>query len=50
MELHMVHKSAKGQLAVVGVFMKAGKKNEVLSNIWEHMPANAGDKKNSTAP
>ncbi len=45
MELHMVHKSAKGQLAVVGVFMEAGKKNEVLSNIWEHMPANAGDKK-----
>ncbi len=45
MELHMVHKSAKGQLAVVGVFMKAGKENKVLSNIWEHIPSQAGDKK-----
>ncbi len=45
MELHMVHKSAKGQLAVVGVFMTAGKENKVLSNIWEHMPSQAGDKK-----
>ncbi len=45
MEMHLVHKSAKGQLAVVGVFLKAGAENAVLAKAWQHMPAHAGDKK-----
>ncbi len=45
MEIHLVHKSAKGQLAVVSIFMKIGKENKVLSNIWKHMPKKAGSKK-----
>ena len=44
MEMHLVHKSAKGQLAVVGVFLKAGKDNAVLAKAWEHMPSHAGHK------
>ncbi len=44
-EMHLVHKSAKGQLAVVGVFAKAGNKNTALDKIWEHMPSKVGDKK-----
>lgn len=42
MEMHLVHKNAKGQLAVVGVFMKAGAENAVLAKAWDHMPAHAG--------
>lgn len=45
MEMHLVHKSAKGQLAVVGVFFKTGAKNAVLDQAWSHMPHHAGDKK-----
>ncbi|HHI94822.1 MAG TPA: carbonic anhydrase family protein [Gammaproteobacteria bacterium] len=44
MEMHLVHKNAKGQLAVVGVFSKAGGKNAVLDKAWKHMPHHAGDK------
>jgi carbonic anhydrase len=44
MEMHLVHKNAKGQLAVVGVFSKAGAKNTVLDKAWSHMPNHPGDK------
>lgn len=44
-EMHLVHKSAKGELAVVGVFFKVGAKNVVLDKAWEHIPHKAGDKK-----
>ena len=45
MEMHLVHKSAKGQLAVVSVFSKAGTNNAVLDKAWSHIPQHAGDKK-----
>ncbi len=45
MDVHLVHKSAKGQLAVVGVFLKSGRENAVIAKLWEHMPGHAGDKK-----
>lgn len=45
MEMHLVHKSAKGKLAVVSVFSKVGGKNTVLDKAWKHMPRKAGDKK-----
>jgi carbonic anhydrase len=44
MEMHLVHKSAKGELAVVGVFLKAGENNAVIDEAWQHMPHHAGDK------
>jgi carbonic anhydrase len=44
MEMHLVHKNAQGQLAVVGVFLKAGAHNAVLDKAWGHMPGHAGDK------
>jgi carbonic anhydrase len=44
MEMHLVHKNAKGQLAVVGVFLKAGAANAVLEKAWAHMPGHVGDK------
>ena len=39
MELHLVHRSNKGALAVVGVFLKEGGENHLLAPIWRHMPA-----------
>lgn len=38
-ELHLVHKNSAGALAVVGVFLKQGKKdNKVLAPVFENMP------------
>jgi carbonic anhydrase len=39
MELHLVHKSAAGVLAVVGVFIKAGARNAALAPVFDAMPA-----------
>jgi carbonic anhydrase len=41
MELHLVHKSAAGVLAVVGVFIKAGARNAALAPVFDAMPAQA---------
>jgi carbonic anhydrase len=38
MELHFVHKSASGGLAVVGVFIQPGQTNAALAPIWAAMP------------
>jgi carbonic anhydrase len=38
-ELHLVHKSAAGGLAVVGVFLKQGKENAALKAVFDQMPA-----------
>ena len=40
MELHLVHKSATGSLAVVGVFIEPGGENRGLAPIWAAMPVN----------
>jgi carbonic anhydrase len=37
MELHFVHKSASGALAVVGVFIQPGQTNAALAPIWSVM-------------
>jgi carbonic anhydrase len=39
MELHLVHKSAAGALAVLGVFLQAGRENQVLKPVWAAMPS-----------
>ncbi|MCI0504586.1 MAG: carbonic anhydrase family protein [Gammaproteobacteria bacterium] len=44
MEVHMVHKNDKGELAVVGVFFKEGEQNAELEKAWSKMPAKAGAK------
>ena len=43
LELHFVHKSAKGQLAVLGIFIRPGQENAALAPIWAAMPKEAGE-------
>lgn len=38
MEMHFVHKSADGKLAVVGVFIEEGKHNAAFDPIWSNLP------------
>ncbi len=38
MELHLVHKNDKGELAVVGVFMQGGNDNKTLDAVWANIP------------
>ncbi|MBF0621785.1 MAG: carbonic anhydrase family protein [Magnetococcales bacterium] len=41
LEAHMVHKSAEGGLAVVGVLMEEGAENAFLKPMWQGLPAKA---------
>lgn len=43
LELHFVHKSTQGQLAVLGVFIRPGQENAALAPIWAAMPREAGE-------
>ena len=43
MEVHLVHASKEGNLAVVGVMFEEGQENKALSSIWAKMPINAGE-------
>ncbi len=38
MEMHMVHKSAEGKLAVVGVFVEEGATNPAFEPVWANLP------------
>lgn len=38
MEMHLVHTDSTGRLAVVGVFIKEGKENRYLSDLWASLP------------
>ena len=49
MVAHMVHKSAEGKLAVVGVLIDVGEENPVLSKIWARMPMKEGESYNLEA-
>lgn len=42
LEMHLVHRSATGKLAVIGVFIAAGAFNALLQPIWEQMPNQPG--------
>lgn len=42
MEAHLVHKSADGRLAVIGVMMEVGAENLALGEFWGLMPRAAG--------
>ncbi|WP_342565038.1 carbonic anhydrase family protein [Paenibacillus sp. FSL R7-0345] len=39
MELHLVHKSEDGSLAVLGVLINAGSENTALNQLWSMLPA-----------
>jgi carbonic anhydrase len=41
-EMHLVHKSAAGALAVVGVLLEEGETNSRFDPVWSHLPAKAG--------
>ena len=41
MEIHLVHQSASGQLAVVGVMIEEGAESAALADIWANMPMTA---------
>jgi len=38
LEMHLVHRSEDGALAVVGIFIEAGEENEELAKIWADLP------------
>ena len=42
LNIHLVHKSADGKLGVVGVFVKEGKENAALKDIFAMLPAEEG--------
>lgn len=39
LEMHLVHRNAKNQLAVVGVMMNKGSANPFIDQIWQHITA-----------
>lgn len=43
MEMHFVHASKDGELAVVGVMVSEGEEHPVLKKLWSFMPEKAGD-------
>jgi carbonic anhydrase len=42
MEMHLVHKSDSGKLAVIGVFIEEGAHNAAFDPIWNHLPRQKG--------
>ena len=42
MELHLVHRHASGQLAVLGAFIKPGKANPIIEAVWKAAPKEEG--------
>jgi len=42
MEMHLVHKSAQGKLAVIGVFIEEGQHNAAFDPIWSNLPKTKG--------
>lgn len=43
MEMHLVHKSEHGNLAVVGVLIEQGSHNFAFDPVWAHLPAIPGE-------
>ena len=41
-ELHLVHRSADGHLAVIGVLLQSGTANPAFATLWAHLPAAEG--------
>jgi carbonic anhydrase len=45
MVLHLMHKASDGEVAGVAVFLKAGRANATVEQVWDHMPATEGQQK-----
>ncbi len=43
-EAHFVHADKNGNLAVIGVLFKEGKKNPIIEKLWENLPSKVGEK------
>lgn len=43
MEMHLVHKSEDGVLAVIGVLIKSGSVNTAFNTFWCHLPSLPGE-------
>ena len=43
MEMHVVHKSKEGNLAVVGLLIEKGRHNFSYDPVWDHLPAVPGE-------
>ena len=43
MAAHLVHRSAAGELAVVGVLIREGAENAALRQVWSRLPTTAGE-------
>lgn len=50
MEMHFVHEDGKGELAVLGVLMKAAKGHSAFTDLWKHLPAEEGGRSHITKP
>ncbi len=46
MEAHFGHVDSKGNLAVIALMFGYGAENPVIKELWEKMPAHAGEKEN----
>jgi carbonic anhydrase len=46
MEVHLVHRAADGEIAVLGAFIAPGPANPTLAAIWQVMPRAAGPEVN----
>jgi len=42
MVLHLMHEASNGKVAGVAVFLKAGKGNPAVQEVWDHMPSAEG--------
>lgn len=38
MEIHLVHKNKSGRLAVLALWVKEGKENQIIKPVWRHLP------------
>ncbi len=45
MEMHLVHKSEDGTLAVIGVLIKSGGINTAFNPFWNYLPSTTGESK-----
>jgi carbonic anhydrase len=43
MEIHLVHSTEEGRLAVVGVMVEEGEEDPMLNRIWSFMPEQVGE-------
>ncbi|MFF5161146.1 carbonic anhydrase [Streptomyces sp. NPDC000348] len=50
MEMHFVHEDGKGELAVLGVLMRAAKGHSAFTDLWKRLPAEEGGRSRVTKP